>query len=122
MLRLFLPAAAILLISPALAQQPAASSPPTPGMAGGQSPADRAMMEGMNKMNQAMSSAPITGNPDRDFVAMMIPHHQGAIDMAEVELHYGKDPTLRKLARDIVAAQKTEIAEMKHWQARHPGQ
>jgi hypothetical protein len=119
----FLPATAafVLLISPVWAQQPAPSSPPMPGMSGGQSPANNAMMEGMNKMNQAMSSAPMTGDPDRDFVARMIPHHQGAIDMARVELQYGKDPEMRKLARGIVAAQENEIAEMKRWQARHSG-
>ncbi len=82
-------------------------------------PADRAMMAGMQQMNQAMGDAPMTGDPDRDFVAMMMPHHQGAVDMARVELQYGKDPALRRLARAIVAAQETEIAEMRRWQAKH---
>jgi uncharacterized protein (DUF305 family) len=83
------------------------------------SPADTAMMDGMAAMNSGMSSAPMTGNPDHDFVAMMIPHHQGAVDMANVELQYGKDPAMRRLARDIVAAQDREIALMKNWQAKH---
>ncbi|MBS0559448.1 MAG: DUF305 domain-containing protein [Proteobacteria bacterium] len=94
-----------------------------PGMAmpsQGGSAADKAMMDGMATMNRDMSAAPMTGDPDHDFVAMMIPHHQGAIDMAEVVLKYGKDPQIRKLAQDIVAAQKKEIAEMKAWQAAHP--
>jgi uncharacterized protein (DUF305 family) len=60
----------------------------------------------------------MTGDPDRDFVAMMIPHHQGAVDMAKTELQYGKDPALRKLARTIVAAQQKEIAQMTRWQTR----
>ena len=71
-------------------------------------------------MNQAMAKAPMTGNADQDFVAMMIPHHAGAISMAETELKYGHDPYLRKLAEQIIAAQKQEIAEMKRWQKAHP--
>ena len=51
-----------------------------------------------------------TGNPDRDFAAMMIPHHQGAIDMAQAELRYGHDERLRRLAQEIVVSQAQEIA------------
>jgi uncharacterized protein (DUF305 family) len=60
-----------------------------------------------------------TGNPDKDFVLMMMPHHQGAIDMAKVELQYGTDPELRQLATDIVTAQEKEIAQMKDWLAKN---
>ena len=88
--------------------------------AGTGSAADRAMMSGMRSMQQAMAHAPVTGDPDRDFVSMMTPHHQGAIDMAEVELRYGRDPGLRRLARDVITAQKREIAEMDRWAASHP--
>ena len=69
----------------------------------------------MNGMGMNMSN-----DPDKEFVAMMIPHHQGAIDMAKVELQYGKDPKLRAMAQAIVKAQETEIAEMKAWQQSHP--
>ena len=62
-------------------------------------------------------NAPMTGDADRDFVSMMIPHHQGAIDMAEVVLKYGKDPKVKKLAQDIIKAQKHEIAMMQAWLA-----
>jgi uncharacterized protein (DUF305 family) len=82
--------------------------------------ADLDMKAGTEKMNRDMSAATMTGDVDHDFVAMMIPHHQGAIDMAQTELRHGKDPALRKLATDIVAAQKKEIATMQRWQAAHP--
>jgi uncharacterized protein (DUF305 family) len=65
---------------------------------------DAAMME-------AMSVKP-TGDVDADFVAMMVPHHQGAIDMAAVYLRYGKDERLRRLAQEIIVTQKDEIAVM----------
>lgn len=81
-------------------------------------PAGKAFESADKKMMQRMESHPSTGDADKDFVARMIPHHQGAIDMAEVELKYGKDPQLRKLASDIVKAQRKEIDTMKSWQAK----
>ncbi len=112
---------AAFVTSAAFAQQtsPPASMPGMSASPGAGSPADKAMMTGMQKMQQDMSAAPVTGNADRDFVAMMIPHHAGAIDMAKVELQYGKDPTLRAMARGIIAAQEKEIAEMQRWQQKH---
>ena len=78
------------------------------------SPADQAFAASMKSMMNGMHVKP-TGKPDEDFVRMMIPHHQGAIDMAKVELQYGTDSELRQLATDIVAAQDKEIAQMKAW-------
>jgi len=78
------------------------------------SPADKAFAASMNKMMKGMNVKP-TGKPDKDFVLMMMPHHEGAVDMAKVELQYGTDPELRQLATDIVAAQDKEIAQMKSW-------
>ncbi|SAK95336.1 hypothetical protein AWB80_07080 [Caballeronia pedi] len=72
------------------------------------------------KMMSGMSSIEYTGDADRDFVAHMIPHHQGAVEMAKVELKYGKDAKLRKLAKDVIAAQEKEIAFMKQWLEQHP--
>jgi uncharacterized protein (DUF305 family) len=69
------------------------------------------------KMHKDMTIQ-FTGDPDVDFIKGMIPHHQGAIDMANVLLKYGKDPVTRKLAEDIVTAQQSEIAMMNDWLAK----
>jgi uncharacterized protein (DUF305 family) len=82
------------------------------------SPADQAFAASMKSMMDGMH-VKTTGKPDEDFVRMMIPHHQGAVDMAKVELQYGADPGLRQLATDIVAAQDKEIAQMKAWLAKN---
>ena len=66
------------------------------------------------KMHSAMDIA-FTGNADVDFVKGMIPHHQGAIDMAKTVLAFGTDPAVRKLAEEIVTAQEGEIALMRDW-------
>ena len=66
----------------------------------------------MDKMMAAMDIKP-TGDIDRDFVAMMTPHHQGAIDMAVIELRYGKNETLRRIAQEIIVDQMQEIDAMK---------
>jgi uncharacterized protein (DUF305 family) len=69
------------------------------------------MMQSMERMHTDMSIIP-SGDPDRDFAAMMIPHHQGAVDMAKVELQFGKDPVLRRLAQGIIVEQLQEIEVM----------
>ena len=66
----------------------------------------------MTKMMSDMSVRP-TDNVDRDFVKMMVPHHQGAIDMAQIELHYGRDEQLRRIAQEIIVDQMQEIALMR---------
>ncbi len=71
------------------------------------------MNAGMDKMMKDMHSPGYTGNPDVDFLAMMIPHHEGAIEMARLILIYGTDPLVRKLAADIIATQRVEIETMK---------
>jgi uncharacterized protein (DUF305 family) len=76
---------------------------------------DHAMHLSMSRMDSGMKSAPMNGNVDHDFAAMMMPHHQGAIDMARAELLYGKDPIMRRLAEEIVVDQQSEIEVMQLW-------
>lgn len=78
------------------------------------SPSTAAYEAANAKMHQEMAIT-FTGNADRDFLAGMIGHHQGAVDMSEVVLQYGKDPKVRKLAKGIIRAQKQEIEQMKIW-------
>jgi uncharacterized protein (DUF305 family) len=66
----------------------------------------------MSKMMAAMTIRP-TGDMDRDFVAMMIPHHQGAIDMAQIELRHGHNEQLRRIAQEIIVEQQQEIVAMR---------
>ena len=80
------------------------------------SAATKAYKAANDKMHRDMDIA-FTGDADADFLRGMIPHHQGAIDMAKIVLQHGKDPQVRKLAQEIVAAQEGEIAMMKKWLA-----
>ncbi|GAC1355866.1 MAG: hypothetical protein NVSMB34_09480 [Variovorax sp.] len=63
-------------------------------------------------MHHGMANAKRNGNLDHDFASAMIPHHQGAVDMAKVELLYGKNPVLRRMAQEIIVSQQQEIAVM----------
>ena len=71
------------------------------------------MDAGMKKMVDDMHAPGYSGDPDVDFLAMMIPHHEGAIEMARLVLIHGRDPLVRKLAEEIIAAQQVEIEAMK---------
>jgi len=66
-------------------------------------------------MDRQMMSVPMTGDPDQDFLAMMIPHHQGAIEMARIAIASGKKPEVRKFAEEIIAHQQAEIDLMNRW-------
>lgn len=88
------------------------------GTTAGQSASTEAFIAANTKMHEGMA-IDFTGDADVDFVRGMIAHHQGAIDMARVELEHGKDPELRKLAEEIISAQEGEIRMMEEWLARN---
>lgn len=71
------------------------------------------MDTGMARMMQDMHGSSYTGNPDKDFLSMMIPHHEGAVDMARLVLIHGRDPLVRQIAEEIIASQTVEIAAMR---------
>jgi hypothetical protein len=80
------------------------------------------MHDAMAVMDEGMQRAPMNGVPEHDFVTMMIPHHQGAIDMAKALLLHTKDPELKNLALGIITEQQNEIQVMRAWLARHQAQ
>ena len=86
--------------------------PDTPVGVSNAKPFGALMDDAMTVMDDGMKGARMTGDPDHDFAAMMIPHHQGAIDMAKTELLYGRNPVLRRLAQEILVTQTAEIAVM----------
>ena len=90
----------------------------THSRAGADTPATREFKAAHARMMHNMA-LPFTGDPDVDFRTHMIPHHQGAIDMARVALRHAKDPWTRQLAEAVIVEQQREIAEMQAWLARH---
>ena len=105
--------------TPAFSQQAPAASHSAHEMPASGNPVTDEFRSANEKMHKDMWIA-LSGDADRDFAQSMIPHHQGAIDMARIALKHGKDPEIRKLAEAVVSAQESEIAQLKEWLARHP--
>ena len=86
-----------------------------PGLSAGGGDMRGSMMD----MMKSMDAMKPTGNMDRDFATMMKVHHEGAIDMSQMELQSGKDPKMRAMAKRIIEAQKKEIKEFEQWLGQH---
>lgn len=102
-------------------QAPAGADPHQDGAAaaaaGAPSPSTAAFMAANEKMHRDMAIT-FTGDADRDFAASMIPHHEGAIAMARVQLAHGRDPEMRRLAEAVIREQEREIGELRAFLAR----
>ncbi|KAB0681224.1 DUF305 domain-containing protein [Aureimonas leprariae] len=115
-------AAGLFAASPSLAQESGGMDHSAMGhgdAAGMDAPSSKAFMAAMQSMASANMS--MTGDADLDFLRNMIPHHEGAVAMAKVELEYGKDEQAKELARKIIADQEAEIDLMKRMIAEHEG-
>jgi len=113
------PAAPPAPMAPMAGHPPAHAQGQRTSPAGKPTPATVEYRKSMRTMHRDMAVI-YSNDADKDFAALMIPHHQGALEMAQTELKYGKDPELRQLAQQIVDAQQKEIALMRAWQAKQP--
>lgn len=100
-------------------QQPHHAAPVSPAETHAADPAWSAMTATMKNMHAAMAAVEPSGNSDVNFVRLMLPHHQAAIEMAKTQLLYGKDPQMRRLAQEIITDQQSEIQLMQLWLKQH---
>lgn len=103
-----------------LANAPQAAAPMAMRNAEAASEAHTELMAGMDAMNADMMAGGTATDIDVAFVCSMIPHHQGAIDMAKAELKHGDDPWAKQMAQAVITAQEKEIADMLAWLAKQP--
>lgn len=121
-------AACLIAAAPAAAQHAhghahgAAAAAPPSFVASTAKPFSALMDDAMAVMDDGMRRASMNGVPEHDFIRMMIPHHQGAIDMAKAVLLNTKDPELRNLAQGIIVEQQNEIRLMQAWLQRYQAQ
>jgi len=117
---MLIPLTVLFLASPAQAQPAKSMAPsasmPMDGMHSGPSGSGN-MKQSMMSSTDGMQKMQMSGDTDKDFAMMMKVHHQGAVDMAEMELAHGKSPVMKAMAKKIIAAQKKEIAEFDRWLA-----
>lgn len=108
-----------------ISQAPPKAAPPSPtasllvGDRATPDPEWSDLSAAMKRMHTATASVESSGNSDMDFVRLMLPHHQAAIDMAKAQLLYGKDPQMRRLAQEIITDQQSEIELMQLWLKQH---
>lgn len=116
----FVPAVAVCFVTASQAQSakpmaPAASMPMDHMQKGSAGSSD--MKQSMMSSMDSMKTMQMSGDTDKDFAMMMKIHHQGAVDMAQMELAHGKSPAMKDMAKKIIAAQKKEIAQFDRWLA-----
>ena len=107
--------AVLLILIPFVALAARRQVPQTHGQMAMKDPNWEELMGSMDRMHAAMASIQPSGVDDNDFVQVMLPHHQAAIDMAKSELIYGNDPQIRRLAQEIITDQQSEIQLMQLW-------
>ncbi|CAD6024345.1 DUF305 domain-containing protein [Escherichia coli] len=112
-MKTFLISGALLFSSVALAEPHHAHA--TSNQPATMTEAGQAYMNGMQSMHDGMMKGIMAADADEAFVRGMIAHHQGAVDMAKIQLKYGKDAEMRQLAEDIIKAQEQEIKQMQSW-------